>query len=841
MRKRTIRKLNKAAVFVSAFLMLCPVMNMPVLAAYDADKTVQLTDDEIDDSTLAIGTHLIYISAMDSQIYEIAKQSADDSGQTKIYYKSELENGTWYDITNGGTIADISTKGTPVDRDVIEALHFNYYTMRDGLTYDLNSKLAVDIFDIDDPYDANGFAELSELKSAYMTLKKKTSKSSSDKYIQSLLEDFYKTDLKTKTTDSYDDELEGLQAYYSNIAGQDNMKSRAATVHSVMSSVDAARRAEVFRKLSESSLQVLIKQLNGTSSVSTDDIPEEFTSDPEVDTAAADSLEAVQEAYVTCSNKMLTEGTTAFGKQKYEYVKKLVAAAAAGDQDTCDEYADKLTDLSNIADNQIINEDSESELIDDDLIDKADSEYINALSSGAGSEYQTAYESGSSKSVLDRKLKQKLTETDSFRTEVQFIVKARSSRMSNDKAQKFVEKRLDGISNFENAVKDDAFQSYALQSISSYRKYLTGLLKDLVEKSSEGSEMSKLQKQKDELLLEKQDQLDDNDLAAAKLTDAKIDDINTQMDTLENQLTLVIYSTTSSESEKAAAKANLRSVSVASDIDAVKENILDAINEGDADSVDRNLDGLSSLISGNRDAGMSALTEIKNELTVEAASGDEYASAMSRELEKVKTIIADNSDVLISSLTEDEISSAVSSAFGRTYEELDDSEKIAVLMSLSAYTDETKDETAENFLITKAQNEADAGNIYIYSKLDSESNVFVSVKALSLCTGYRYIFSDTQQKCILKDSGSYYSFKADDSTVKRSAAADAKNSSSGSDELSSPAGFQGCIYIPSDYVSEKFGLTAEYLQKTDYGILATDDMTESAASLTSALEAFAKK
>lgn len=835
-------KLKKTAAFVLALAASFSMAATPVLAAYDESKTVQMTDNEIDTSTLVIGTHLIYITAMDSQIHDIADRSADESGQNKIYYKSELENGQWYDITDGTTIADISTSGKQVDKDVIEALHFNYYTMKDGLTYDLNSNMPVDIFDIDDPYNSDGLSELSGLKSQYLSLKKKTGKNSSDIYIQSLLKDFYDTDLHTKETDSIDGELQGLQAYYINIAGQSGMKDRSATVHAVMEKVDAERRADVYKMLEESALQSLIKKLNGTSSVSSNSKPDDFVTDQAINDAAAAALQSVQESYVVYSNKMLTEGTTTLGRQEYSYSEKLIEAAAAGDQDTCDTYADKLTDLWNIEDNQIVNGDSETELIDDDLLDEADSEYINALGSGTGSDYQTAVDNGGTRAVLDGKLKTRQADVDGYRTELQFIIKSKSSRMENGKAQKFVEKRLDEISNFTNAIKDDEFAPYAKQSVNSYKKYLTGLLKDLVEKSSEGSQMSKLQKQKDALILDKQDKLDENDLAGAKKIQVQIDALDDEMSSTENELSQVIYSSKSSESEKAIARANLGSVSAASDIDAVKQNILDAIDSSDADSIDRYLDGLSSLISGNSDAGMDALKSVQDALTVAiTTAGTADAKKLTKELSKTKQIIADHSDVLMSSLTTDGITQLISKTFDDDYENLSDAQRISVLMGLSDYAGDTKDSAVENLLVTDSQKEYETGNKYIYAKLDGTGDVFVNVRNLSLCSGCRYVFSNTQQKCILQDAGSFYSFRANDKAVKRSAASDASGSTSGDDTMSKAAGFQGYIYIPADYVSEKFDLTGAYLEKADYGVLSTQDMQKDADTFREALDTLAKQ
>ena len=841
MKKIFISKLKKTAAFTAALAAVFSMTATPVAAAYDVNKTVQMTDNEIDASTLAVGTHLIYITSIDAQIYAIARQSAEESGQTEDYYKSELEGGQWYNVTDGATIADISTSGKPVNKDVIEALHFNYYTMKDGLTYDLNSNMPVDIFDIESPYDADGMTELAALKSQYLALKKKTGKTDSDVYIQSVLKTFYDTKLSSVTTTKIDEELQGLEAYYEEIAGQDGMKNRAATVHAIMEKVDAERRAEVYKMLGDQTLQNLIKELKGTTAVSVNGRPDSFIENTAVTDAASEALKAVQESYIVYSNKVIKEGTTTLSKQEYSYVQKLTEAAAGGDQTTAAKYVDKITDLWNIEDNQIVDSDSESDLIDDDLLDGADSGYINALGSGTGSDYQTARENGSTKAVLDRKLKVRQSDLDAYRTELQYVIKSKCDRMANDQAQKFVEKRLDDITNFTNAIRDDEFKSYAAQSVNNYKKYLVQLLKNLVEKSSEGSQMAKLQKQKEALLLTKQDKLDENDLAGAKKIQAEIDEIVSEMDATESKLSQIIYSTKSTESEKAIAKANLGSVTAASDIDAVKQNLLDAIGDEDTSAIDKYLDGLASLISGNKDAGMDAMKEVQDAITIAVTTSDTVnKKKMTKELEKAKSIIADHSDTLISELTADDIASVTASVFGDTYDSLSDEQRISVLMGLSEYEDTTKDDAVENLLVTDAEKEFEDGNKYIYSKLDSQSSVFVNAKNLSLCSGYRYVFSDTQQTCILKKAGSFYSFKANDTAVKRSAAAAASGSTAGDDTLSTAAGYQAYIYIPADYVSEKFALTAVYLLKSDYGVISTDDMQKDADTFEQALEELAK-
>lgn len=68
-------------------------------AMIDDTNSVHIRADEIEDSTLIIGSHLIYLGAMNDQIYETAMESAQEASQFKRYYKSELAGGVWYDVT----------------------------------------------------------------------------------------------------------------------------------------------------------------------------------------------------------------------------------------------------------------------------------------------------------------------------------------------------------------------------------------------------------------------------------------------------------------------------------------------------------------------------------------------------------------------------------------------------------------------------------------------------------------------------------------------------------------------------------------------------------------------
>ena len=112
------------------------------------EEAVHIDPSTIENATLAIGTHLIYLHSLNEEIYAIALESASDSGQDKWYYKSELAGGMWLDISDAGSIKDITAAGKIVDDSEIEALYFTHHTKSDKITYDLKTNAQVCIFDI---------------------------------------------------------------------------------------------------------------------------------------------------------------------------------------------------------------------------------------------------------------------------------------------------------------------------------------------------------------------------------------------------------------------------------------------------------------------------------------------------------------------------------------------------------------------------------------------------------------------------------------------------------------------------------------------------------------------
>ncbi len=252
---------SKSIIKIIAVLVAVAVIGGSVFtfAMIDETNSVHIDASEIEDSTLIIGSHLIYLGAMTDQIYQIAMESAEEANQYNRYYKSELAGGTWYNVTEAGELADITTGGVVVEDREIEELFMTHHTKSDGITYDLRTGDSVSIFDINDPYDLEGMSELEPIKLQYDTLVNTEDPSETIERDILYIEEVYKKNRRTEETDRIDAEIDHLQAYYEILVRDGADSAMSDMVMTVMEKLDAARRAEVLAPLNETELQTMSK------------------------------------------------------------------------------------------------------------------------------------------------------------------------------------------------------------------------------------------------------------------------------------------------------------------------------------------------------------------------------------------------------------------------------------------------------------------------------------------------------------------------------------------------------------------------------------------------------
>ncbi len=147
------------SIFIALAILLCSIPTGVASAA----SSVRPSAANIPNSSLIIGTHIIHLAGLNTELLSIALQSAQDSQQEELYYKSEFSDGTWYNISSASEFVEISTQGKPVNNSVIDALTLAYWTKEDGKTYELEKGTQVDIHKIYDPSKLSTLPELAEL------------------------------------------------------------------------------------------------------------------------------------------------------------------------------------------------------------------------------------------------------------------------------------------------------------------------------------------------------------------------------------------------------------------------------------------------------------------------------------------------------------------------------------------------------------------------------------------------------------------------------------------------------------------------------------------------------
>ena len=154
----------------------------------DEEAYADISWEEIENSTLIIGTHLIHISALNDSLYDIAMESAQTYSQNKMYYKSELADGKWFEISDASNISDIMEEGKAMEMPLNKELNVRYHTKSDGITYDLMTGETVCIFDIINPYSLDTLPELDAIAVYHKSLNENKKKTNTDKRNIELIE-----------------------------------------------------------------------------------------------------------------------------------------------------------------------------------------------------------------------------------------------------------------------------------------------------------------------------------------------------------------------------------------------------------------------------------------------------------------------------------------------------------------------------------------------------------------------------------------------------------------------------------------------------------------------------
>lgn len=867
----------KAVCMTAAFLAVLGIAGKSALsyALIDETNAVHIDASEIEDATLIIGSHLIYLDSMNDQIYALAMKSAEDANQYQRYYKSELAGGVWYDITDAGALSDITTTGIVVEDKVIEELFMTHHTKSDGITYDLTNGKAVSVFHIDDPYNLEEMSELEPIKLQYDVLVQTQELSDTMKRDIEYIKEIYKFDRKTDKTRELDKQIDALQAYYEVLVRDGAESEMSDMVMSAMDKLDAARRVEVLSALNDYQLQKMSQvvsrefiyqegEITGTYTAGEEtkeesdagrDVVKNFVANTDLITAIGEAMANVQESYTSYSAKMLAEGTTVITRAEYEFYNNLIRSAQENNYAACDTAVNKLIYLNRINNSTVLKEQEEREFIRLELLEEAKKQYEASVGGGVGEEYQTLSTMAAAATKANV-LKNQLSETDIVRNELQFIMQAYMDRMVPEASMEYITGCIDGIDDYRNKVQADAFEAYANTSIDSHLEWMRKTVKDLQSQMG-GSELDDLSRKKQDLQTKRMTALDQNRLDEAKKIEAQMEAIDKEMDDIKEQLTNVLNSENASESEKALALAGLGSGNEAAAIQDFKSKAIEDIKNGNLDGVSSLLDGLGALTreeSGQTgQAGQSgknglasqaadALKEVYQELVKQGLMGDdsEQLSELMTQVEDMFTQQMENSETtdlseaLLAGLIQDFVdqnmadenaegsledlgSLPAGSSKKGIMDSLTKEQMGVVLAGLNRYVNETGSKTAKDMVSIYSKLSYENGSHYVYDQLRYETVEFIPTDKLSKIAGYRYIFNDSQKSVTLQKKDIYYQFDAYSISVKKGTEVV---------EMAYSAGFQSVIYIQEGIAQEFFDMEAEYLTSTSYGVILTRDMNE---------------
>jgi len=634
---RTGKKSRIAAVIVCGCI-LGGLMGHQMASGAIFDESKAVTYGEysashaIEESTLFIGTYLIHSQSLTDELYEKAEDSATDSNQMRVYYKSELAGGAWFDITDATGLSDIAGQGTTVEEAELADLWVTCCTGSDGITRDARDGSAVSIFDDPDPYDLYHLPELEPIKLQYDN----TFSSDSygvDRYYYNNIKAFFELDLRNDVTNTCDGQLAGLQSCYESLQAS-GRKELAELVSGLMEKIDAARRAEIFSILAETEQNELKKLqdiFSGSNYREKDYNDKQFVENFNVSDALGTSLENCQESYIEYSGKKLEQGGTVLKNAEYEKSMGVVGLALGGWSGEMETLLLQLQHLYHIQDNVLADVDGELNLLDGELLGKAEEKYRQGLSSGAGGAYQAAVANGVSLTARNQVLEEQKAELNGARSELQYLIQAKTSRQEPEAAVAYIYQRIEDARGLYNVVAKDDFQVKAGETVDAYILWLQELARSISSENEElGSEMQELEARKEELLTSQAEALDQNDLSTAKKYEAMAALVDEQIAAKEQELNAILASSSSSAAQKAQAANQAGDSTALNNINQMKNSALADIADGNTDgsSFGSTLDALASL------GAESALAEIRDKL--EASGNKELLKKADKAIEDSK-------------------------------------------------------------------------------------------------------------------------------------------------------------------------------------------------------------
>lgn len=579
----------------------------------------------IEDSTLFIGTYLIHLEALTDELYEKAKESGSEAGQNCMYYKSELANGAWYDISSASGLKDITDTGIIVDTPELSDLFITHYVGKDGVVRDARSDDSISIFDTPDPYNLYEMKELDSIRQQYDNYLTEMIRGSSSedkviRYYYTYTMMFFQENVRNDTTNECDSQLKSLQRIYETLKKSEDSDSAelAEIVSRLMSQIDAKRRANVFGQLIEgdsSLLNTLLATYNGSRfepevvEIDGDNkVRDQFVPNTSMLEAVGNAMSSAQESYTTYSAKQLSESDgTVLQRAETKAAKDVLKQAEGGS--VTSELRESLIQLSclyHIEDGIEKNKSKELEALgtgiagsdgkeDSGLISESGKEYQGRIQAGVSEHYKTQIRKGISEAAGEQLLKDQQDEADNSCSQLQYFISARVKRITASESVDFIVDRIEWAVGLKKGIKQDEFQTKATASVDEHIRWLRQLAEEVINgDESLRSRYAELMAKKNLLLDKLQEALDNNDMAGAKKATAELAAVDQDLKKEEAKNAATASSGDSSEADKLKAGSGMNG-SLTGKINELKDKANSALAAGDMESAAGALDTLASM------------------------------------------------------------------------------------------------------------------------------------------------------------------------------------------------------------------------------------------------------
>ncbi|MBO4457629.1 MAG: hypothetical protein J5802_07910 [Butyrivibrio sp.] len=851
---------------------------IPVTAVFDPDKAITYKNFaakvNVENSVLFIGTYIIHKDALTDELYEKAAASGSESGQDRIYYRSELADGKWFEtgnIVNG--IRGISVEGIPESIDVINSLYVTYYVGSDGVLKDAKTMAAINPFDLPDPYDLSTLTELEPIKTQYTYsasanevdlsdyLNNKNSRDNgtlrSDVYIYQILSSFFSLDLRDEQTNKLDKQLQNLNSNYISLKSA-GKEEEAKLVYDLMSKVDATRRAIVMNKLSEvdeNLLNALYELCSGNQYTVSGDFK-----DSESEDITASNIQNIR----------IMQDSISYNEEELDL-----------DEDEEDDEEDEDDD------------DDESDEKEKESPFNADPDLLGAIGT-AMSNCSESYNKHLSKALVDS---DDLLEHVIYDYEMQVIENASASGLGGPITN------LKHATNIrDNIVSDKEGELELLKSIllsegaDRYSaKATAGVNPEYATYTSEGARKSTLEEQKTkeeearsqfQYLIEAMRQrgdppnvleyVNDRIRSAEELLNRIPDDeyktyssssVNAHIVWLKDEAKRIIDSDESLKSkltelqekkeelqkkrdqcldnnDLSGAKAYDAKIAAVDrdiadeggEVESLAEELVDKAVVKLADDSDADLSSVAQTLS---DMGAEdALDELLEKAEESGASSENLASiqdakdALSKQNDSEDQSRSEGGGSGNGSIDASALLLQMESLFGKSLDEMDDRE-LAIADATMSRISKNGITPAEQLITVITNKLVDKNNKYTYMQYKLNKSIeYISLSTISDITEYRYFYDDNKMTATMTYGMKVYIFtRGSDKVRKQSAEAEPE-------AISTKTVFQNNVYIPEADADTFFICQAEYIYKTDYAVCLTGSMQSTVAEYTEELKQF---